>query len=202
MKRLLVLTLAAVVICMPATILSEDKEPASTPEVKPTKEAKPTSVKAIDWKELSKVLPEEIKGMEAGDLDGGTFTMGDPTNPGQQFSYSSVERTFTTETKGKDDKEITIRILDYGLNKMMLAPYTMMMEYDTPDGSMKTTEIKKHRGWVITEKDDGEIENYQIILLVADRVMVMFEGDEQTSLDELTKLAEQFDYDKLAEMAK
>jgi hypothetical protein len=207
-KRLLVLALAGVVICAPATIMSEDKEPVPTTEAKPTKEVKPTSeakltsVKVIDWKDLSKLLPEEIKGMEAGDLDGGTFTMADPTNPGQQLSYSFVEREFTAETKKGEGREITIRIMDCGLNQMMIAPFTMMMAYDSPDGSMKTTEIKDHKAWVIVEKDKGEIEGSQIAVLVAGHILVSVEGNELTTLEEMTKLAESIDYDKLAKLVK
>lgn len=213
-KRLLAVTLAGLVICAPATILSKDKQPSpaaeekhtteakSTKDVKSTPEATPKSVKAIDWKKLSKLLPEEIKGMEAGDLDGGTFTMANPTESEQQFSYSSVERGFTAETKEGEEKDITIRIVDGGLSQMMIAPFTMMMEYDSPDGSMKTTEIKGHKGWVIIEKDEGKLESNQIAILVANRILVMVEGNELTTLDEITKLAESIDYEKLEKLVK
>lgn len=207
-QRLLVLTTLAVVICAPATILPEDKEPVPTTEAEPAEEAKPTTeaklttVKVIDWKDLSKLLPEEIKGMEAGDLEGGTFTMADPTDTDRQLGYSSVERQFIAETKKGEDKEIAIRIMDSGLNQMMIAPFTMMMEYDSPDGSMKTTEIKGHKAWTVVQKDKGEVEGNQVVVLVGGRIMVMVEGNEQTTLDEIAKLAESIDYDKLAKLVK
>lgn len=193
-KRFVLFALAVLVVCGPAKIWAKDQGP--------TVEARPKAIKAVDWKELAKLLPEEIKGMKAEELEGGTFTMGDPSDPVQQFSYSSVEREFTAETKEGEDKEITIRIMDSGLNQMMIAPYTMMMEYDSPDGSMKTTEIKGHKAMVIVEKDKGELEGHQIIVLAGNRIMVMVEGNELTTLDEIARLAEAIDYDELAKLTK
>lgn len=164
--------------------------------------AEPQAVKAIDWKELSKVLPEEIPGMKAGDVDGGTFTMSDPSSPGQEFSHSSVEREYTAELKDGEEKEIKISIMDSGLNQAMIAPFTMMMEYDSPDGSIKATTFKDYKGWQIVEKEKGEIESTQIVLLISDRVLVSLQGNEHVTMEELTKVAEKIDFDKLAELAK
>ncbi len=209
-KRIVSLALAVIFICGTAKIWAEKSTPTEetktkpTVEVKsaPTTEAKPQSNKAINWKELAKFLPEEIKGMKAGDLDGGTFTMADPSNPDQQFSYSTVERDFTTETKEGNDKEIDISIMDSGLNQMMMMPYTMMMEYDTPDGSMKTTEIKGHKAMLIVESDEGKLESHQIIMPIGNRLLVSVQGNELTTLDEITKLAESIDYDKLVKLTE
>ena len=63
------------------------------------KMVRPKAVKAIDWSILGQFLPEKVEGWKAGDLDGGTMNMADPTNPSSMFSYSSVEKTYKAKNK-------------------------------------------------------------------------------------------------------
>ncbi len=158
------------------------------------------SAPAIDWNKLAEFLPKEIEGMEAGDLDGGTFSMSSPTNPGEKMSHSNVERRFTQKTK-EGRKSIKFSIMDSGFNQMLLAPFTMNMEYDSPDGYMKWTEIDGRKSSLMVEKDDGEVEQVQVLTIVSERLVVMVEGNERTSVEEITDIAASIDYDGLAELA-
>ena len=158
-------------------------------------------VKAVDWNELAKILPGGLFGMIVGDIDGGTLTMADPKNPRQQFSYSNVSRKYT---KGKDEneKEIKITITDSGFNQLLLTPFLMSFEYDSPDGSMKSIEIKDQKAKLVTEKEKGVLESCNLMVLVAERFLVLFEGNENITVEEIKEAASKLDYEKLAGLAK
>jgi len=158
-------------------------------------------VKAVDWNELAKILPGEMEGMQTGDLDGGTFSMADPQNPEQQFSYSNVSREYT---QGEDDseKEIEISITDSGFNQFLLTPFLMTMEYDSPDGSMKSLEIKGQKAKMVIDKEKGVMESSNLMVLVAERFLVLVEGNENITMEEIKKAASMLDYEKLAGLIK
>ncbi|MDH4157786.1 MAG: hypothetical protein OEW00_10980 [candidate division Zixibacteria bacterium] len=189
MKKFLPLLLCLLLCLVAVTVTAEDEE-----QVK--------AVKAVDWNELAKFLPEAIEGMRTGKLEGGSLSIPDPDNPQQPFSYSSVERRFKAETKADESKSITVRIWDSGFNQLLMAPFMMAFEFDGPDGSVKTIEIKKQKAKLITNKDEGVLESCQVIVLVAERILVSVEGDELTTVEEIILLAEKIDYDKLAALVK
>ena len=189
MKKSLPLMLCLILCLVAVTVTAEDEE-----QIK--------AVKAVDWNELAKFLPETIEGLKAGKLDGGSLSIADPENPEQSFSYSSVERRYKSEVKTGKSKKITIHIWDSGFNQLLMAPFMMTFEFDGPDGSVKTVEIGKRKAKLITDKDEGVLESCQVIVLVADRVLVSVEGNELTTVEEITLLAEKIDYDKLAALVK
>ena len=76
----------------------------------------------------------------------------------------------------------------------------MRMEFDGPDGSMKLAEIGKRKGAIITSKDNGEIEQVTVMTVVKDRLLVLVEGNEFTTPDEVLALAALFDYEKLEKL--
>ncbi len=156
------------------------------------------AVKAVDWNELAKLLPEKVEGMEVSELDGGSMTMADPTNPGNQFSYSSASRAYTS----KDKKEIRLHILDTGFNQLLMTPFMMQMEYDSPEGTVKSAEIQGFPSKLIYQKDEGKITGVQVISLVAKRILVTGEGDETVTEEDIQKLIKMIDYKKLAAMAE
>ncbi len=156
---------------------------------------------AIDWKKLAEQLPDELAGLKAGDVDGGSMSMSDPTNPGQTFSYSTVERTYTSDDE-ENPKKVTVRILDSGLNQMLQAPFMLAMEFDGPDGSMKTVELAGQKARQIIEKEDGKIESVQYLILVVQRFMVFVEGGDNASLELVGKVTEELPFDGLAGLVK
>lgn len=159
-----------------------------------TGEAK--KVEVIDWKDMQGLLPDAMEGYEAGKVDGGTMSMMDPMGGGQ-FKYSTVTRTYK-----KDNKKITISIVDTGYRDMLMAPYTMAMEYDGPDGSMKSVEVNGYASKEMIQLDDGEVKSAQLMTLVHKRVLVMFEAKGEASLDEVKGIAGKFNFAKLEELAK
>lgn len=156
------------------------------------------AVKAIDWNELAKLLPEKVEGMEVGKLDGGTMSMTDPTNEENKFSYSSASRAYTS----KDKKEIRLHILDTGFNQLLMTPFLMQMEYDSPEGTVKSIDMQGAPTKLIYNKDEGKITGVQIISLVAKRILVTGEGDDSVTQDDIAKLIKMIDYKKLAAMAE
>ena len=157
---------------------------------------KPEIVDVINWKDLAPLLPASIDGYEAGDLDGGTMTMADPMGGGQ-FKYSSVSRIYKN---GK--KKITITIVDTGYKDILVAPYSYAIEYDSPDGSMKSIKINGFDTKEMIKLDNGEYKSSQLMTLVNKRVLVSFEADGGVQLAEINKQAEDFGFGKLEEMAK
>ena len=181
---------AVLLVFLAGAVYAEDEQKDLSKELQ--------AVKAIDWNDLAKLLPEKVEGMEVSKLDGGTMSMADPTNPQNQFSYSSASRSYTT----KDGKVINLHILDTGFNQFLMTPFMMQMEYDSPDGSVKSTEVQGFPSKLIYDKDEGEVTGVQIISLVSKRVLVTAEGDDETvTKDDISKLLDLVDYKKLAGMA-
>lgn len=156
---------------------------------------KPEVVDVINWNVLETFLPAEISGYEAGKVDGGTMTSMDPMGGGE-FNYSSSSRTFKA-----DGKKITVTIVDTGYRDMLLAPFSYAFEFDGPDGSVKSFKIKDYDSKQIIEKKDGKYKSAQIMSLVHKRVMVMWEADGDTTIDEIMTLAEDFDFERLDQEA-
>jgi hypothetical protein len=147
---------------------------------------------AIDWNKLSTCLPGEVKGMEVGDVDGGSMSMADPTNPGKTFSYSYAERTYTA---GK--KEIILRITDTFYSTMLTMGYMMAIEMDTPDGSVKTVKVGDQTAKRMQNKEKGKVTSSQYLILVSERVLVMAESDAEATTDEIEALLVLIDFEKL-----
>ncbi len=200
-----ILILFALTLGLAFTVWAGDDE-EGIPQIDPSMMAammqQVKQVKAIDWNQLAGCLPEELAGYKTGKLDGGTMNMDSPTNPGQTFSHSTVERPFTKESKDGETKEIKVTIMDSGLNQMIMAPFLMHMEYDSPDGSMKWTKVKDKKAALMIDKDEGKIEGVHLFTIVADRLIVMVEGDEKASVDEITEIANSIDYDCLDNLLK
>lgn len=172
-------------------------------------------VEAIGWRDLAKLLPKTLDGMITGKIKGGTFNMGGMTSAvmpdsirkamnmsGMASSYSSAERTYTQDLGEGKIKKLTIRIMDAGMVKAMLSPFFMAVEYDTPDGIMKSVEIAGHPARLMQEFDDDfEVVKTSYMVLISDRVMVQFEGNEHVEEKLVTSQANSFPYDKLIRLA-
>ena len=144
---------------------------------------------SVNWKPLSKLLPESIDGMESSDLDGGTFKSASPTNPTEQYSYSSVSKTYK-----QDKKKIKITIMDSGYNQLLLAPFMMTYEYDGPKGYMKSTTVNGHNAKEMVDLKGDDVKQSQLMVAVKDRVLVMFEGSGGVTMDDLKKQSDKIDY--------
>ncbi len=160
------------------------------------------SIDAINWNNLAKALPEKIEGFESGDLDGGTFNMTNPTDPSSQMSHSSVERRFTKKLDDGSIKKFKIMIMDSGLNKMMITPFLMHMEYDTPGGYMKWTTVNDRKTALLVDKSKGEIDKIHLFTILADRLIVSVEGNNQTTIEENKENAGLVDFKMLSSLLK
>lgn len=172
-------------------------------------------VKVIGWRDLAKLIPKEMDGMEAGKIEGGTYTFGGNNSNmpdsmkdtyqmmGLANSYSSAQRTFTKELEDGNVQSFTIRLMDSGLARALLAPYMMAVEYDTPDGLLKSTEIAGFPAKMMQEYDDDlEVTSTQYMVLVNDRVLAHFEGNEFFDADKVKSQAESFPFVTLKDMSK
>ena len=173
-------------------------------------------IDVIGWRDLAKLLPKEIAGMEKGKIEGGTFTMGGNMGSmmpdslkgtvaaaGLADSYSSAARTYTQELDDGGRKTITVRVMDAGIARAMLAPFLIAVEYDTPDGIMKSVEINGHPARLMqTFDEDLNVTETQYMVLVGDRVLVQFEGNENADQSEVEAQMKGFPWDDLAAMTK
>jgi len=175
-----------------STMGGDDAKVSDTPEM----------VDAIDWNKLAELIPENIKGYEAGKLDGGTFSMANPADPSSKISHSSVERKYTKELEDSSLKVFKITIMDSGLNRMMITPFIMHMEYDTPDGYMKWTTVDDRKTALIVDKDEGKIDKIHIFTILADRLIVSVEGNENTTVEESKEIVSQVNFDALSDFFK
>jgi hypothetical protein len=187
MKNLLVVVL---VVLIPLALA------AGSDENETGAEAKVETPKIITWQQLAEFIPDSLDGYAAGDLDGGTLSFADPSEPSKKLYYSTASRPFTTE-----ERTIHIALMDSGLNPMLLAPYLMHLEYDSPEGSMKLAEVKGHRAMKLTEKDEGVVTSRQVVVLIAERIVLTVEGTGGLGDEEVMKIVLVMDIDGLAKLA-
>jgi len=190
MKRLMICVTALLVCVLVASsaVMAED-------------EIKIKHVTAIDWSKLAEFLPTEMEGYTADDVDGGTINMANPTNPDEKISHSHASRSFTREDD-ENDVDINVTILDAGLAQMMMQPYLMQMqmEIDSPDGSMKSIELGGYKGALITEKSNNVVETTTVFAVIADRLVIVVEGDGITDPDIVKIIMTGMDLDGLAKL--
>ncbi len=221
-KKLSILGLILLVTFAAAVAIAGDTEDAAKAQAEALKAlgmagmmGQQADVELIGWRDLAKLLPKEIPGMETGKIEGGTFTMdgssmsgyGGDTSvakamAGLMSGYSSAERTYTKELDNGKRKKLTMRVMDSGAMRAMLAGFLVAVEYDTPDGMMKSTEIAGHPAKFVQEfNDDLEVTQTQYMVLVGDRVLAYFEGNQFVEPEEVEKYAKNFPYAKLEALA-
>ena len=154
----------------------------------------------VNWQAMGACLPEKVEGMKVSELDGQMLEMANPMNPSEKFFYSVAERTYTFQ-KDKD-KEITLGVQDTHYNQMLLAPFTMAMTYDSPEGGIKTIEINEQPAKVFLEKDDGKITDIRCMMLVGERLLLGAEADGNVTEEEITDLMTKVDFKGLVKLVK
>ncbi|MEO8078101.1 MAG: hypothetical protein ABI818_17365 [Acidobacteriota bacterium] len=99
-------------------------------------------------------------------------------------SYAEAQVEYT-----KGDARIEMKMVDSGLNQLLLMPYTMFLtagyEKETSDGYEKSTKVNGQPGW---EKWDSSSKNGEVNALVNKRFVVTAEG---RGIDD-TKILQEF----------
>lgn len=155
----------------------------------------------IPWQSLAGFLPNMVEGLKAGSVEGQSRSAEDPGNPGVQYTFTAVEREYLSGTDN-NQKMIRVKLLDAGHNPMLIGPYLSRLEYDSETGGMKVAEINGHQALSLYEKTLGKVVSRQIIIMLAERILVEVEGNRLVSEDELISVAENLDLKGIAETAK
>ena len=139
----------------------------------------------VSFRELQKVFPE-IEGWQRGKPTG--EKMSSPVS----FSQSQV-----TYTNG--DAQLEVKIVDSGLNQILLAPYAMFLtagyEKETADGYEKSSKVGGYPGW---ERWDSGSKRGELNALVNKRFLMTIEGSGIDDTKVLYRFAEAADLKKLA----
>jgi len=147
-------------------------------------------VDPVNWRDLVPFLID-IPGYDAdGAPEGSTTSMGG-------FKISQAERGYTS-----GDKELQIEIIDGANASMVYQGFKMGMnfEVDTSEEYLKKIEIKGFPG---IEQYDYQDREAQVILLIGDRFLMTFDGENYPKDgSELSKIAEAFDLEGMADLAK
>jgi hypothetical protein len=110
------------------------------------------------------------------------------------FSYSQAEVEYT-----KGDSRIEMKMVDSGLNQLLLAPYSMFLsagyEKETSDGYEKSTKVNGQPGW---EKWNASSKNGELSALVNKRFVVTVEGRGIEDTKVLQEFAGKVDMSKVA----
>ena len=142
-------------------------------------------VDPIGFRELMTVLPT-VDGWEMAKPTGERMTAPVP--------FSKAEARYT-----KGDARIGVEITDSGFNRLVFAPFMMMMaagyEKETDSGYEKSAKIGGNPGF---EKWNSENKDGEITILVANRFVVKFEGDGLDDIKTLHSFAAATDLSKLA----
>lgn len=143
------------------------------------------TVEPVSFKELQVALPD-LPGWEKGKPTGERMT--------SPVAFSQTEVSYR-----KGDAEIELRIVDSGLQQLLLAPYTMFLtagyEKETESGYEKSTKVKDHPGW---EKWDADRRRGEVNAVVAKRFLVQAEGSNLENIQELQDAIGRTDFAKLA----
>lgn len=146
-------------------------------------------VDPVSFRDLQTVFPD-LDGWEKGKPTGERMTMPVP------FSQSEVEYR-------NGDSRIQMKIVDSGLNQLLLIPYSMFLtsgyEKETSDGYEKSIAVAGHPGW---EKWNSESKNGEVNALVAKRFVLTIEGSEIADTKLLHQVAAKTDLGRLASLAK
>ena len=142
-------------------------------------------VDPVSFKELQTVLPAV-----------GGWEMGKPT--GERMSapvpFSKTEVDYT-----KGEANVNVEITDSGFNRLVFAPFMMMMaagyEKETDSGYEKSTKIGGNPG---LEKWNSQDKDGEITVLVANRFIVKFEGNGLDDIKSLQAFVAATDMSKLA----
>jgi hypothetical protein len=114
-----------------------------------------------------------------------------------QTKMGEMEYSVATQDYRNGDKTIQITIADYNGIQQLTAAYSMFMNMsvETNDEVTKGEKFGGHNGWVNYKKDNSDA---QIGIAVNDRLWVMVDGNNGTSIDELRAAVNSMDLSKLA----
>lgn len=146
-------------------------------------------VEPVNWRELIPFLIDIPNWEAEGDAEGRSMTMGN-------FKISQAERSYTS-----NDKSLDIDITDGGYIPMVYAGIKMAMnfEIDTSEEYVKKITIKGFPG---VEKYNYENKEAEVMILVADRFLVILDGSPFKDTSELKAIAEILDLEGIANLAK
>jgi hypothetical protein len=147
--------------------------------------AKP--VPPVNFRDLQGLLPD-VEGWEKGKPIGEMMSM--PVS----FSQASVEYT-------KGDSTLEVKIVDTGLNQLLVMPYSMFLtagyEKQTEDGYEKSVTVAGQPGWErwSTDRKDGELN-----ALAVRRFLVTVEGRNIEDTKVLHAVAQKIDMNRLGSL--
>jgi hypothetical protein len=113
-----------------------------------------------------------------------------------QMKMGEVDYSVATQNYKNGDKSIKIVIADYNGAASLTAAYSMMMtmSVETNKEVSKGEKFKGHNGWVTYKKDNSEA---QIGVALNDRIWLIAEGDNGTTIDELRSAINSMDLDAI-----
>ena len=144
-------------------------------------------VDPVSFRDLQALFPD-LDGWDKGKPEGERMT--------QPVSFSQAEVRYR-----KGDSSISLKIVDSGFNRLLLAPFAMFLtagyEKETSSGYEKSTLVNAQPGWEKwqTERKDGELN-----ALVNKRFLVNIEGRDVDDIKVLHDVAGRIDMVKLAAM--
>jgi len=146
-------------------------------------------VDPVNWRELVPFLID-IPGYDAeGDAEGATTTMG-------SVKISQAERSYVSE-----EKELQIEIIDGANVSMVYQGFKMAMNFEL-DNSEEYLKKVKIKGFPGIEQYNYEDQEAKVIVLINDRFLMTFDGEKYPKdASELTKVAEMFDLNGMADLA-
>ena len=137
--------------------------------------------KAINYKELQKMLPTSIMG----------YTLVDDPN-GSSFEMNGMSYSTAVQDYESGDSELTISLIDYQGAAAMYSSTTMAwgmgMSFENDEQSAKGVDINGSKGWHVYQKEDhtselmvGHKERYLITIVVT-------ESDKEKAVEVFKKL--------------
>ena len=147
-----------------------------------------SDVEPVDFRELKKLLPSSVRGMDRTDYSG------------EKAGALGIMTSTATATYEDKTKEITISLVDIGGFKAALNGLaiwsSMEVDKESDSGYERTTMIDGHKAY---EKYDSDLEEGEIAIIVNDRFVVNIEGDNISEKD-LKSALRKIDLDDLEDL--
>lgn len=143
----------------------------------------------VNFRELKKLLPEKVMGLEQTDQSG-------ETTGAMGFNISQAEAEYT----GEDGKRIKIALIDTGGLAMaalsMAAWANLTVDKEDSNGYERTSKIDGYKAY---EKYDSRNQDGEISVFVKDRFIVKVDG-RKVEMDDIKEALKALDLDDLGDL--
>lgn len=150
--------------------------PEATPTRSPGETPAPGEIEPVSFQGMLPLLPDPPSGWEADDPDGFTGNFG-------EWRWSQVDKDYTNQAT---DEYVYVAIHDSAFYQgfSWMAAWQYQLEYESTEGYARSSTVAGYPAWEAYDQPDS----YTLMVLVADRFLVMITSETEASLNQFADL--------------